>query len=354
MPSHQVHLLAWLVWLVLPGCGGLREAITADHNLPPTLTEKAAGDKSTEAAEPQVIAAVPGEAVRQGHVKAGAKIASEHDEVAHAGYVSDELADLDTLMRLPPIDSTTSEITYIDLFQNQWSGIVSDYQQFYSLPNITWLAASVGAGAVMANTSFDEHFIHHEYVENIILAPSHEYAERFHQAKFLGDGYYTIPLFAALSLAEPLIDDLPYGSTGAQWGQRSLRTILVGGPPLLGLQYVIGGSRPGESLEQSEWKPFTDNNGVSGHAFIGAIPFLSAAKMTDNLWAKSGLYAASALPGISRVNDDAHYLSQVWMGWCISYLAASAVDRSYDPDANVKWFWFSNGDSQGIALELRH
>jgi membrane-associated phospholipid phosphatase len=71
-----------------------------------------------------------------------------------------------------------------------------------------------------------------------------------------------------------------------------------------------------------------DTTGVSGHSFIGAVPFLSAAKMADNLWLKAGFYAASALPALSRINDYDHYPSQVFLGWWLAYLGASAVDRS--------------------------
>ncbi|MEZ6069860.1 MAG: hypothetical protein R3C10_06170 [Pirellulales bacterium] len=93
---------------------------------------------------------------------------------------------------------------------------------------------------------------------------------------------------------------------------------------MLALQAVTGASRPGESTSESHWKPFDDNNGVSGHAFMGAIPFMSAAKMTDNIWFKGALYAASALPAMSRVSDDDHYFSQAFLGWWMAYMAASA------------------------------
>lgn len=130
------------------------------------------------------------------------------------------------------------------------------------------------------------------------------------------------------ALSEPLLDDLPYGSAVAEWGERSLRTLLVGGPPMLGLQYLTGGSRPGETSHESKWTPLQDNNGVSGHSFMGAIPFLSAAKMTDNRWLKAGCYTVSVLPAISRINDDDHYPSQAFLGWWLALAAASAVDRS--------------------------
>ena len=247
--------------------------------------------------------------------------------------------------RLPDAD-----LTYRELFREQWLGIRSDYAEFYSFRGLVELAAGFGVGAAMANTGFDENFLRDTYAENIVLAPSGEIYEQLHEPRFFGQGQYTIPIFAAAALAEPWIEDLPLGSVTAEWGQRSLRTILVGGPPLLLGQLLTGGSRPGESSAESDWQPFHDNNGVSGHSFMGAIPFLSAAKMTDNLWLKGGLYVASTLPGVSRVNDEAHYLSQAFLGWWLAYLAASAVDRTHNPDASYRIFVYPQADGMTVGF----
>ncbi len=255
---------------------------------------------------------------------------------------------LPLLTRLPPVEE---DITYRAIFTEQVTGIRSDHAEFYSFRGLYGLAGGLGAAAAMANTGFDEHFVRDAYLDSVILAPSDEFYEKLHQPKFLGDGYYTIPAFAITALAEPLIANVPFGSETAEWGQRSLRTILVGGPPMLGLQLLTGGGRPDETDESSEWQPFKDNNGVSGHSFMGAIPFLSAAKMTDNLWAKGGLYAASTLPGISRINDDAHYFSQAFLGWWLAYLAESAVDRSHRPNAKYRLFAYPNPGGIGLGLE---
>ena len=120
---------------------------------------------------------------------------------------------------------------------------------------------------------------------------------------------------------------------------------------MLSLQVLTGGSRPGETTATSYWKPFDDNNGASGHAFIGAIPFISAAKMSDNIWLKGGLYAASTLPALSRVNDDDHYFSQIFLGWWVAYLAGSAVDRTDDAHRNHRFLVYPVGDGIGAGVE---
>jgi hypothetical protein len=91
---------------------------------------------------------------------------------------------------------------------------------------------------------------------------------------------------------------------------------------------LTGGSRPGEEDHGSQWRPFSDDNGVSGHSFVGAVPFLSAAYMTDNRFLRGTLIAASTLPAVSRLNDDAHYASQAIIGWSLAFFAANAVNHT--------------------------
>lgn len=209
-----------------------------------------------------------------------------------------------------------------------FSRIGSDFKNFYDADTLGPLAASVGLHAVISNTETDE-WLRSEYQQNVRNADTDEWSELFHGPKVFGEGLYAIPIYAATTLLARPFDDNPTAQVVGEWGERSLRTILVGGPPVLGLQLLIGASRPMEEHSQSHWEPFQDDNGASGHAFMGAIPFLTAAKMTSHTPTKATLYVASTLPGISRINDDAHYPSQVILGWTLGYLAATAVDDTF-------------------------
>ena len=80
--------------------------------------------------------------------------------------------------------------------------------------------------------------------------------------------------------------------------------------------------------EGSKWRPFHDSHGVSGHAFMGAIPFLTAASMTDSYAAKTTLFLLSFGAGWSRIHDDQHYLSEVLMGWSLAWIGVDAVNRT--------------------------
>ena len=95
---------------------------------------------------------------------------------------------------------------------------------------------------------------------------------------------------------------------------------------MLLLQRALGASRPDEA--GSHWQSFNDSNGVSGHSFMGAVPFLTAAEMIDNSYLKYTLYLGSTLAGLSRINDNDHYFSQAVLGWWIAYLSVNSTDRT--------------------------
>lgn len=257
-----------------------------------------------------------------------------------------------------PLDELTSE-PHSRVRGEWWEELLSDQKNFYSRQSLSYMAIAFAGGAVMANTSIDAH-LHDFFQENVRNANSDEWSEALHLNKEIGNGLYTLPLFGVTTITGRVFDDVEPVRVVGEWGERSLRTFVVGAPPLVATQLLTGGSRPNELSKiehNSHWHPFQDNNGVSGHAFMGAIPFLSAAKMVENPWIRSGFYVASTLPGLSRMNDGAHYPSQVLLGWWLAFLAAEAVDGTFDDSGIARRGWHmvplpvSNGS--GIGLERR-
>ncbi len=62
--------------------------------------------------------------------------------------------------------------------------------------------------------------------------------------------------------------------------------------------------------------------------------------------------AVSTPPAISRVNDDAHYVSQVFLNWWLAFLAESAVDRSDRPNANYHFMAYPNPGGVGVEFNF--
>ena len=208
--------------------------------------------------------------------------------------------------------------------------VVSDHRRYYRWSTARDLLLGVAGGSLLANTSMDADF--RDWLQDDVRSRDGEDFAAFW--KGFGEGKYVIPSFIAMSLVGQWLDEVPIFDVAGEFGDRIGRSYAVGAPPLVFMQACLGGSRPGESSHGSQWRSFEDRNGVSGHAFIGAVPFITAANMLPNRGAKACFYFMSMLPAWSRVNDDSHYLSQACLGWWMGYLACRAIDETEAEKAN--------------------
>ncbi len=86
---------------------------------------------------------------------------------------------------------------------------------------------------------------------------------------------------------------------------------------------------------------------------MGAVPFITAAKMTDNPTIKAFLYLSSTLCGLSRINDNAHYFSQSALGWWLAYLAAISVGETKTEKRKIVFAPVFISDGAGVAARVR-
>jgi hypothetical protein len=86
---------------------------------------------------------------------------------------------------------------------------------------------------------------------------------------------------------------------------------------------------------------------------MGAIPFLTAAKLTENRAAKFAFVTASLLPAWSRVNDNDHYFSQAALGWFMGYLAVEAVNDTEMEAGGWRVVPIPASHGEGIGIETR-
>jgi len=230
--------------------------------------------------------------------------------------------------------------------------VLQDYRNFYSCESLVCVTAAFGAGAVMANTGFDT-TMQNAWQQSV--APT-SVGTFFSDCKQIGEGRYALSIFGAAAVTGLLLEGRPSGDIIGEWGSRSLRMFAVGAPPVYVLQLATGGSRPSEnSSVGSGWKFFQDDNGVSGHAFVGAIPFLAAAEMVENPWAKGGLYVCSTFVGFSRMTTDSHYPSQVFLGWYLAWASSMAVNRTeiHYSGMEVSVVPLPIADMGGMAVEMK-
>ncbi len=207
-------------------------------------------------------------------------------------------------------------------YGDQFHRLVQDYKNFYLTENLLSVGAAVAIAAPLANTHADQG-IRDWYQRAAGNGQSHAADQTANVFRQIGEYQYAVPVYFAMSLSGFLCDDL---ATVGEFGNRSLRALAVGAPTVGVLQYGLGSDRP--FAQDSHWQPFQSNHGVSGNAFVGAVPFLTAASMTDSPALKTLFVLGSFGPAWSRIHTDDHYFSQAFLGWSIAYLSVQSVNQT--------------------------
>jgi len=122
-----------------------------------------------------------------------------------------------------------------------------------------------------------------------------------------------------------VVDAFVRSGSFSRWGRENFEALVVGLPVLWTLQRGLGANRPSDENPSPRWRPFSDDNSASGHAFIAAVPWLNLARRAPGPGNKWLARCGSVLTGWSRINDRKHYLSQVVLGWTIAWNATEAV-----------------------------
>jgi hypothetical protein len=222
-----------------------------------------------------------------------------------------------------------------------------DFRQFYSPMILGELGLGIGAAAPLANTSADRTIRtwYQERIKRRWLNPVST------TVAIGGQAWVVWPLWMEYTALQGKAGEDYYLDGGLyEWGNRSLRAVATGYPPVLALYGLLGAARP--SANDSRWHPFENFHGVSGHTFIGAVPFLTAAEMIEEPLYKVPFVLGSFLTGWSRLHDDRHYFSQVMLGWWIAYLSVSSVDQTQEERA-VTLTPFT-ADGPGLGVEVRY
>jgi len=224
-----------------------------------------------------------------------------------------------------PLEDHAGPVTRLGcLFDASIQNVREDYSNFYSCTSLLQFASFLAPAATLANTKMDEEFSHW-YQTQVASKRSYHIAQ---VAKDFGDVFYILPACAAMDVVGNCLADCPLSGTIGDFGDRTVRAYLVGAPPVLLMQGLLGSGRPSDTADNSYWHPFRHDNGVSGHSFVGGVFFITAAQMSDNFWEQGLFYACSAMPAWSRINDNAHYLSQVWLGWSMAFLTCESVNTT--------------------------
>jgi len=209
-----------------------------------------------------------------------------------------------------------------------YEAVKTDFGNFYlDRANLTRLGIGVAGAAVFANTEMDQ-YIRDKYQSSTRSHVTDQATKIFNisgtELALVAGTVYIGTYGAGLWL---------HNRTMEEWALKSVRATVVGAPALVFLAVATGGDRPTEG--DSHWQPFQNTHGVSGHTYFGAVPFITAAKMSENPYQKAIFYGLSTFTGLGRINDDEHYFSQVALGWYLAYLSCAVVEKGTDQEKRM-------------------
>jgi hypothetical protein len=197
-----------------------------------------------------------------------------------------------------------------------------DFKGFYAdRENLVRLGIGLAGAGIIANTSIDRDL--QDRYQSDLRSGDTDHVSKV--SKVFGVAYVAAPVY----LGAYGVGRMLRNPTMEEWAQKSARATVLGVPAVLGLMVALGADRPTDRGE-SHWKPFRGEHGASGHAFIGGVPFITAAMMAENVYVKAALYGASTLAALSRINDNEHFFSQAALGWYLAYLSSSVVEKGKD------------------------
>lgn len=106
---------------------------------------------------------------------------------------------------------------------------------------------------------------------------------------------------------------------------------------------IIGRARPRANRGSDVFDPFhidrvrNYDSFPSGHAMLGFTNAYAIAKQFKNPWVKAGLYTVGAIPGIIRIVDRFHWISDVAFSTVLSIFIVEAVDKYLDKKYDKKY-----------------
>ena len=94
---------------------------------------------------------------------------------------------------------------------------------------------------------------------------------------------------------------------------------------------ATGRARPNTGFGKNHFRPFGGSAAYrsfpSGHAVLTFTSAHVIAKQFKSWWIKGPIYSLGIIPGLTRIYEGAHWMSDVFLSWSISYFVVEAIDR---------------------------
>lgn len=119
-----------------------------------------------------------------------------------------------------------------------------------------------------------------------------------------------------------------------------------------GVKYLTGRARPVAGKGKDTFKPFSNERDFhsffSGHTALAFTTAYAFGKQFKSPWVRGIIYGVGLVPGISRVWDRQHWISDFVVGVVVSIATVEAIDKYLDKKYEDKF----NSDDKKISWNL--
>jgi len=207
-----------------------------------------------------------------------------------------------------------------------------------------WLEAGAWTAVVAGTAAFDGR-IHDETQEN----RTHSLNNFTQSAQKLGSQYSWLVL-GGFEVIGRLTDNAKAKAVAMDGLTAS---IIAAGIITPVLKYAVGRVRPNTATSEFQFKPFSGNYSFpSGHVTQAFAVASVIAAHYDSWWVQGAAYGLAGLVGYSRVQQNAHFTSDVVAGAVIGAVVGRTIVRRHsrsDPD-EFTLAPFTDGRSSGLLL----
>lgn len=211
----------------------------------------------------------------------------------------------------------------LELNTDYFLNIFSDTKYIFLSPlrwqTKDWVKASLVLGATGVFFALDDEI--RDFVQDERNGTTDDLAEIFEP---FGNGGYTFPGLVGFYLYGHFFKN----SKAERTALLAVESFAVTGIFTFALKFSTGRVRPKSAQDSGEWSGpnFDDVSFPSGHTSSAfAIATVFASEYKNNPWVPPVAYGLATLTGLSRLNDNKHWASDVFLGGALGYFISKTI-----------------------------
>jgi len=256
-----------------------------------------------------------------------------------------------------PPEKTSSEekggASGVELNKDYLKGYITDTQSILTSPlhweKTDWLKASLVVGVTIGLYAYDQDI--QDWAQKKRNGTTNDTARLFSS---FGNPLVIVPALGGFYLYGYTQEDKKARSTALL----GLESFIVSSAFTNAIKFTTHRYRPGEGNQYDKWDgPSSSTSNLSFPSWDSSSAFavatVIASEYRDRPWIPPLAYGAAALTALSRINDNDHWASDVFLGSAIGFFTAKAIIALHKKDINLAVTPLIQGPIRGVAISYR-